>query len=108
MLAFRYVQTFVLVSSCRCPLKNPRSASRHTGRTAACPRTFFAGRQIPVDGQRSFHVMWRACLLFSRPFSSSIRPLKEHSAYLAKLATRKPPPILLESDLEETFIKGTN
>lgn len=51
--------------------------------------------------------MWRACLLFSRPFSSSIRPLKEHSAYLAKLATRKPPPIVLETDLEETFIKGS-
>jgi peptide chain release factor len=33
-------------------------------------------------------------------------PLKEHSAYLAKLATRKPPPTVLEADLEEAFIKG--
>jgi hypothetical protein len=63
---------------------------------------------ILLSGQSSVHAMWRACLLFSRPFSSSIRPLKEHTAYLAKLATRKPPPVLLESDLEESFIKGTN
>jgi hypothetical protein len=50
--------------------------------------------------------MWRLSLGLSRSFSISINSLKEHSAYLAKLSTRKPLPILLETDLEESFIKG--
>ena len=53
--------------------------------------------------------MWK---LFLRPrplrlFSTSSHVLRESTAYLTKLAARKPPPVLLESDLEESFIKGS-
>jgi hypothetical protein len=64
--------------------------------------TNFSGRRLGTP------VMWRLSLRLSRSFSTTLDPLKEHSAYLAKLATRKPPPILLETDLEESFIKGTS
>ena len=50
--------------------------------------------------------MLRVCFQFSKPLSFSFRPRKEHSAYLARLAIRKPPPTLLDCDLEEAFIKG--
>jgi len=42
----------------------------------------------------------------SRSICSSAISLKEQTTYLAKLATRKPPPTVLETDLEEKFIKG--
>jgi len=53
--------------------------------------------------------MWKLLLrpCPTRVFSTSSNALKEKTAYLAKLAARKPPPVLLESDLEESFIKGS-
>jgi hypothetical protein len=50
--------------------------------------------------------MWRTGLQFSRSFSQWVNPLTDKTAYLVKLAARKPPPILLETDLEEKFIRG--
>jgi len=54
--------------------------------------------------------MWRAWLplpRWSRPFSTANTILKARTAYEAKLAARKPPPTVLETDLEESFIKGS-
>jgi len=54
--------------------------------------------------------MWRAWLplpRWSRPFSTINTLLKARTAYEAKLAARKPPPTVLEVDLEESFIKGS-
>lgn len=54
--------------------------------------------------------MWRAwpsLSLWSRAFSATTQSLKAKTAYEAKLASRKPPPTLIETDLEESFIKGT-
>jgi peptide chain release factor len=50
--------------------------------------------------------MWRCFLRPSRSICSSTISLKEQTTYLAKLASRKPPPTVLETDLEEKFIKG--
>jgi peptide chain release factor len=53
--------------------------------------------------------MWRAwppLLRWPRTFSTTTQILRAKTAYEAKLAARKPPPALLETDLEESFIKG--
>lgn len=52
----------------------------------------------------SRHKLILACM--SRPLYWSAVSLKDNSAYQVKLATRKPPPTLLDADLEESFIKG--
>jgi hypothetical protein len=51
---------------------------------------------------------WPSVTRWSRTFSTATQSLKAKTAYEAKLAARKPPPTLLESDLEEAFIKGPN
>jgi hypothetical protein len=56
-----------------------------------CPPSRMIGRLVPF---------------LSRSISFSSKHLKQPTAYEAKLAARKPPPPLLESDLEENFIKG--
>lgn len=50
--------------------------------------------------------MWRGHLRLSRSIYSSTISLKEQTAYLVKLAAHKPAPTVLETDLEEKFIKG--
>lgn len=55
--------------------------------------------------------MWRAwpsVSRWSRTFSTATQSLKAKTAYEAKLAARKPLPTLLDSDLEEAFIKGSD
>jgi hypothetical protein len=45
---------------------------------------------------------------FVRAFCSTRNLLASKSAYIEKLAARKPLPVIPETDLEEAFIKGTS
>jgi len=49
---------------------------------------------------------WPSLSRWSRTFFTVTQSLKAKTAYEVKLAARKPLPILLDYDLEESFIKG--
>jgi hypothetical protein len=88
---------------------NPRKLQRKPDSSIGVIRRKICGRR-PVGDHRqaALRMRWRLAPLLTRSFFTSAQLLKaQPTVYEAKLAARKPPPVLLETDIEENFIKGT-